>query len=109
MTNINTKYFIRYLVGTMAYGLVRKVDELTNACLHVRDYDDKTRQSFDRPVPMLYTDRAFVLAVSTFTAPYLWPIYLFNDLSDLELRIRKANPADYGKKDIKRYVFDYLF
>jgi hypothetical protein len=103
------KYAYRYLFGSMAYGFVRKVDEIANATISVREYDKEAREYFDRPVPMLTMDRISALFISTVASPWLLPVYLSNDLSLLEIQMRRANPKDYGYGKPKTSWIQYLF
>jgi hypothetical protein len=94
----------------MAYGFVRKVVDLVHAKIIIRDYDQTNREYHDRPIPMLLTDRVVVMGISTLAAPYLLPKYLYDDMSCIELRLRNANPDDYGYGDKgKRSIIDYMF
>lgn len=99
-------FFSRYLIGSCAYGFVRKIDDLTNATLVVHDefnYKEK------HVIPMLLTDKVFVLAASTIASPYLLPFYLKNDLSLLEITyVRRGDPMMYGYKP-KTILLDYMF
>ena len=102
------KYVSRYVISSIAYGFVRKVDDLVNAYTMVREWDKEARNHFDRPVPMLYSDRAMVLGISALASPLLLPKYIYDDLSWIEIRMRDADPNDYGH-EVKRHVSDYLF
>jgi hypothetical protein len=99
----------RYVIGSFAYGFIRKVDEMSDARLYTRDYDSKANMHYDKPYPMLITDKVAVLAISTAASPWLLPMYIYNDLNALEIRIRCLNPMLYGYNHIKRSWISYLF
>lgn len=102
------KYLLRYVLGACSYGLLRKVDDVAYAKIIVREWDNDAREHFDRPVPMLFTDRLLVAGLSTLAAPLLLPKYLYDDLSAIEIRMRHANPADYNRH-VRRTVLQHLF
>ena len=102
------KYLSRYLMCSIAYGFVRKIDDLVDARVYIREWDKEACEHFDRPVSMLYTDRLMVLGISALASPFMLPKYLYDDLSWVEIRMRDLDPYDYGH-DKKRSVLHYLF
>lgn len=97
-----------YVMASMAYRFVRKISDIKNAYVTVRDYDIQSRERVQKRVPMLYTDRIAVMTISTLASPYLFPKYLYDDLSGVEVYLRRANPMDYGAKE-KHTIIDYMF
>lgn len=93
----------------MAYGFVRKIDDVVNAYVSVREWNKDEREYFERRVPMLLVDRVAVLGISTLASPYLLPKYIYDDISWWELYMRKADGRDYGRDKPKRSVIDYMF
>lgn len=104
-----SKYINRYLLLSTAYGFVRKVGDLVDARIVVREWNEDASQHFDRPIPMLMMDRISALAISTAASPWLFPVYLHKDLTGLEIKMRRANPNDYGYGRPKRSWIEYLF
>lgn len=103
-----SKALYSYLSGTTLYGFVRKIDEMVHATILVREYDKELQKHVDRPVPMLTTQKATVLGLSAIASPYLWPKYLYDDLTWFEMGVRGVNPYDYGYRR-RRSMLDYLF
>lgn len=106
---IPEKLFYRYTLCSLAYGFVRKVNQISNAKLYTHEYDKETREYYYKPRPMLMTDKAAAITISTLAAPWILPCYVYNDLSYLEMRLRKLDPNEYGDNPFKRSWISYLF
>ncbi len=106
---ISEKVITRYFLGSFAYGFVRKVGDVYDAKLHKYEYDSEKREHYYKPYPMLLTDKAAVVTLSTLFSPFWLPVYLYNDVSRLEIYMRKSDPTLYGYDDIKRSTIHYLF
>lgn len=103
-----------YLVGSIAYGFVRKVDELTNARVKATQYklneDCEFVPNGHKMVPMLLVHRFTALAISTVASPCLLPLYVYKDLLWLELSVRHLDPHDcYIREKMKTSWIEYLF
>jgi hypothetical protein len=92
-----------YGVLTMSYGLGRMIPILYDAKVQTYDKNGDKIQ-----VPILLTTKVAIASMSTISSIYLWPLYLYNDISKLEIYSRGYNPEHYDYKQPK-YVIDYLF
>lgn len=91
--------------GGMTYGLVRKAIQMKTATITV--YDKKTHEK--RPVPVLVTDKVLVTMIHACAGVYLWPMYLYMDITKAEIGWRKFDPSLYTVYDNKMSAYDYLF
>jgi hypothetical protein len=102
---MNKKLPLYYIIATMGYGFVRKIPILYNAKVQTFDKDGKKFQ-----VPMLFTTKATIAGISSVSSIYLWPIYVHNDLSKLEINCRRYKPEHYDYTYEKpKYAIDYVF
>lgn len=92
-----------YLGATLSYGVLRKGVQLRHATI-APDYRDP-----DSRVPMLLVDKVVVTALSGAASPYLWPVYIYEDLRATEVRCRLYDPTIYETVKHKRHWSDYLF
>lgn len=93
----------KYGLVTMAYGFGRKLPILYDATTETYDKDGKKVR-----VPMLLTTKVIVAGISTLSSLYVWPFYLHNDLSRLEVYARGYNPEEFGYRT-PRDCADYVF
>jgi hypothetical protein len=92
-----------YALLTMAYGFGRKMPILYDATTETYNQDGKRVR-----VPMLLTTKVLVTGASTLASIYIWPFYLHNDLSRIEMYTKGYNPEDYNYRQ-PRYCVDYIF
>ena len=82
------------------YGVARKIPLL---------YDAKIDTYFKpRMRPMLFSEKLMILTSSASIAPIIAPIWLYSDLGDLEIKIKKQDRSDYGyyePSDVISYIF----
>lgn len=99
----NNLYNLRYIGATFSYGFARKAIQMWNATrFDSNDYQKK------EPIPILNTHKLVISTLSGSAALYIWPYYLYNDLSRLEIYLKNQNPESYGFTQ-PRYELDYLF
>lgn len=72
-----------YMVGTFLYGVSRKIPQLYDAKVEIRDYNYRPRIE-----SMLVIDKLAISAISGICAPIYWPIYLYLDFRRFETRLR---------------------
>lgn len=92
-----------YGLVTMGYGFGRKLPILYDATTET--YDDNGKKY---RIPMLLTTKAIITGISTISSIYLWPFFLHNDLSRLEMYTRGYKPDEYGYRK-PRDTVDYIF
>lgn len=91
-----------YLGATVAYGAGRKAFLLKDAYVESWDRDLKRARE-----PMLFSQKAFVTAVGAFSSIYLWPYYLYRDLSMLEIEYHMRDKSVYGYRRCSG-MLDYI-
>lgn len=91
---------VRYIIGAAAYGAARKIPIL---------YDARLGRSWRREEsrPMLLSEKAAVLLVSTTYSPVLTPFWLLRDLGRAEVWIRGERPERFGFSEPDDY-FEYV-
>lgn len=94
-----------YITATVGYGMIRKAIHLKDAT--IEKYDSVTLKHCR--VPLLLTDKVVVTGISGLIAVYGWPVYLFQDIQRLELKLRSIDPEVYLGKESKRHLIDYMF
>jgi hypothetical protein len=87
----------------MGYGFGRKLPILYDATTETYDKNGKKVR-----IPMLLTTKAAITGISAICSIYVWPLYMHNDLSKLEIYARGYNPEDFGYRT-PWTSFDYVF
>jgi hypothetical protein len=95
----------KYVATTMSYGLIRKGIQIRNAT--ITHYDKNERQQIR--VPMLISDKVLITAWCGCISLYMWPLYLYNDLCNLEIILNKNLKHEWYNVNEKKYKVDYLF
>lgn len=106
------KYF--YTHGwkyAMGYGAFRKALIVHNAQVETKTYkyleDDKTYIETQDMKPMLLSQKIGLTVASALSAVYVWPIYLFWDACNLEVKARGLKDG-WRLLPKPRLVIDYL-
>ena len=97
----------KYIVGSMCYGFVRKLPDLYDA--KVEKSIREENKYITKQVPLLITDKTYILALSTVMSPILFPFSLMKDVKNLEIWARNLNQHDYEFKITKTDFMDYVF
>jgi hypothetical protein len=90
---IPNKYKLPYIIGTFGYGSIRKVPVLYNAEVDAYGYNGEGRFEVTK-VPMLLSNKFIITGICGFSSIYLWPMWLYSDISRMEAYIRGI-PYDY--------------
>lgn len=90
-----------YFGAAISYGAVRKMRQLRNATVVVRDVDWKPRE-----VPMLVGTKVGLTVFGALSSPYLLPMYIYNDVCDFEVHVRALE--GYGHTRPKTSALDYF-
>ena len=92
-----------YIIGTTAFGLVRKGVEMRRATVTRRH--PTTKQWVQRPV--LVADKLLITAMCTSMSMYIWPYWVYIDLKKAELLLRPdlVEPCEQNKQHAIEYVW----
>jgi hypothetical protein len=100
----NHTHNIRYLAATATYGFTRKIVQMWNA--KKEEYDFKESKRIE--VPILNTHKLMYATGSGIASMYVWPYYVFRDISVLEIYMRNEDPKNHGY-DLPKHEFEYIF
>lgn len=96
----------RYILATTTYGFIRKACHVSNG--NVSKYDNDIKEY--RQVPLLYVDKVAITLMSSVSSIYIWPMFLWNDLTKLELLLDKSkDPKLYNVLHAKKNYYDHIF
>lgn len=102
----------KLIIGTMAYGFVRKLFRVYDAQVNKLTADKEKGSLVYKPRPLLYVEKGAVVLSSTLLTPALFPLYVYHDLKSIEKTVRKLDKQEYVDDSIwsqKRCVADFLF
>lgn len=99
-------FFSRVYPILALYGATRKTIMLQSA--NVSYYNEETKKTSVRPI--LLVDKMVIITVCGFGSIFLWPYFIYNDLLNLELKIKKRSLQDYGLyKNPSNNILDLIF
>lgn len=94
-----------YMAVTFAYGGFRKSQHMKHATtIH---YDRKRDQNIK--VPVLTCDKLLVTTLCAFASVYAWPVFLYNDLKDLEISSNKCLDPTWYRYKATNTLLDYFY
>jgi len=82
------KLFNKYYNISLGYGLIHSIYHVIN----YKPTDNKQKLYFDDTVSIIYYTAA---------SPFKFPLYLYEDIRNTEIYLRKLNEGDYSKTYIK--------
>lgn len=103
-TSLTTKY----MAVAATYCALRKVIGLRDAHVQTAVYNGSEFKS--KEVPLLISEKAFVVVGSLVTSPWFFPITVAKDITWLEVKMRNLPPEDYGlgEKNVSHWVSGHI-
>jgi len=109
--NLSYKHVLPYTAAAAAYGLGRKVYQMWDAKTYDLTYDSHKKEFLEIAKPVLFADKVAVCAFTTLLSPAYFPMYVYNDIRWLEVKMKGLNLEDYTYTyNVKpRSTYHYLF
>ena len=90
MDKIVKKSFIPLLM----YGFARKTIQMWNASVETLVHDKEQKELVYKQRPLLCVEKGAVILSSTLLTPALFPMYVYKDLKNMEMKIRRIESTE---------------
>ena len=85
----HTEHIItRYMIGSMAFGGIRKTFQMSNNPIYGVDKDG-------RPIPVLLGDKIAIVGISSILGHILTPVWLRNDINTIHRKLYNIPDTTY--------------
>lgn len=107
--HIVEKRFLSYAAAASVYGFGRKVYQLWDAKLYEQNYDLHKGKYIEKVKPILFADKVALCAVGTVLSPFYFPVYIYNDIRWLEVKMKGLDSDDYDFSNKPSSMLHYFF
>ena len=99
---MNYKAFKPYASFALIYGFSRKILHTHNASVKSYNMDFNAQK-----MPMLFTQRLSVIGIGGLISAVCLPLYVMDDMKELEVWIRGIDPVSYDI-DKPKYIWEFV-